>query len=188
MSSSTHPAAILQQTLQWVQEVVIGFQFCPFANKVILENKLKIVVHNAANERDCLEAVSETCRWLDQHPETETLLLVFPDTMQSFDAYWTMTQRAEKKMFKLGYEGIYQIASFHPGYCFAGSTEQDAANFTNRSPYPMLHFLREEEMEAALKGFPHPEQIPERNMLFCREKGYLFFRQLLIKILHSKAE
>jgi hypothetical protein len=73
---------------------------------------------------------------------------------------------------------VYQVASFHPLYRFAGSANDDAANYTNRSPYPMLHLLREESIELALERFPNPEQIPERNILFARSKGELYMKML----------
>ena len=71
----------------------------------------------------------------------------------------------------LDYEGTYQLASFHPDYQFDGCDADDATNFTNRSPYPMLHILREDEVTKALDSYPSPETIPERNKQVCRELG-----------------
>jgi uncharacterized protein len=79
---------------------------------------------------------------------------------------------------KQGYEGVYQVASFHPNYLFAGSHENDAANYTNRSVYPMLHLLREEAVEKALEHYKDPETIPERNIQFAREKGLAYMKKL----------
>jgi hypothetical protein len=78
-----------------------------------------------------------------------------------------------------GYEGIYQLASFHPQYCFAEADSQDAANYTNRSPYPMLHLIRERSIESALQHFPHPESIPERNIQLTRQLGLAKMQALL---------
>ncbi|MEI2747252.1 MAG: DUF1415 family protein [Ferruginibacter sp.] len=80
---------------------------------------------------------------------------------------------------KEGYEGIFQLASFHPDYRFAGSKADDAANYTNRSPYPILHLLKEESIEKALEKFPDPEKIPDKNIAFAREKGLEYMKNLL---------
>jgi hypothetical protein len=78
-----------------------------------------------------------------------------------------------------GYCGIYQLASFHPDYCFDGESRDDPANYTNRSPYPILHILRESSIEAVLKRYPQPESIPENNIAKARELGSSFLRALL---------
>ena len=83
-----------------------------------------------------------------------------------------------------GYEGIFQIASFHPEYCFEGEDSDDAANFTNRSPYPMLHILREESLEKVLNTYSEPELIPEQNITVAREKGHDFFKKKLASFKH----
>ncbi len=85
---------------------------------------------------------------------------------------------SEKILKQKGYEGIYQVASFHPLYLFEGSVENDPANYTNRSVYPMLHLLREESIDKALENYKDPESIPERNILFAREKGLAYMKTL----------
>ena len=89
-----------------------------------------------------------------------------------------MLREAEKLLKRKGYEGVYQLASFHPHYRFAAASAGDAANYTNRSPYPMLHLLKEESIEKALQHYPNPEQIPERNIQFAREKGPAYMKML----------
>ena len=108
---------------------------------------------------------------LDNDEEVGTSLLVFPHSMLDFDSYLQFLAAAEELLQVSGYEGIYQLASFHPEYRFAESDAEDPANYTNRSPYPTLHFLREEEMARALEGYANPEDIPERNKQKCRELG-----------------
>ena len=85
------------------------------------------------------------------------------------------------------YEGIYQLASFHPEYCFAGEDETDAANYTNRSPYPMLHLIREASLEKALQNYPDAELIPERNIALARSKGLAEMKHLLERCLQPSA-
>ena len=81
---------------------------------------------------------------------------------------------------KEGYEGVYQIASFHPQYLYAGSTEIDPSNYTNRSPYPMLHFLREESVSRAVDTHPNIDDVPEQNIAFTQEKGLRYMKELLV--------
>ncbi|MDH5711889.1 MAG: DUF1415 domain-containing protein, partial [Gammaproteobacteria bacterium] len=102
---------------------------------------------------------------------TETTLLVFAEGFKDFGDYLDLVELAQDLLADQGYEGIYQIASFHPDYCFADAELDDAANYTNRSPYPMLHLIREASMEKALAHYPEPEKIPERNVEYARELG-----------------
>jgi hypothetical protein len=85
---------------------------------------------------------------------------------------------AEKLLFDKGYEGVYQVASFHPLYQFEGAQLDDAANYTNRSAYPMLHLLREISIDKALENFKSPENIPDSNINFAREKGLVYMKLL----------
>jgi hypothetical protein len=94
---------------------------------------------------------------------------------------------AEDVLIDQDYEGVYQLASFHPDYCFADSKPDDAANYTNRSPYPMLHIIREASIEKALTKYPNPEQIPERNMQLTRKLG-LEKLQTLLATCHAQSQ
>ncbi|MBV1875114.1 MAG: DUF1415 domain-containing protein, partial [Cycloclasticus sp.] len=78
---------------------------------------------------------------------------------------------ADALLIDEGYEGIFQLATFHPDYCFDGQKQDDASNYTNRSPYPILHLIREASIETALKNVASPDKIPSRNIEFAREKG-----------------
>ncbi len=125
-----------------------------------------------------LEAVIAELRFLDRTEDIETTLLIFPNHFADFDDYLDLVELAERLSIAEGYEGVYQIASFHPQYCFAGADEDDPANYTNRSPYPMLHLLREDSIARAVDHYIDPEGIPERNIAFAQEKG-LKYMQLL---------
>ena len=126
----------------------------------------------------CLESsVTETTR-LDNEINIETSFLIFPNAFAKFDDYLDMISLAEKLLKQNGYEGIYQLASFHPLYVFANTTENDPANYTNRSVYPMLHFLREASIDKALEHYKDPENIPGRNIDFAREKGLTYMKML----------
>lgn len=100
--------------------------------------------------------------------------------MESFDDFLDAVEIGDELMLAQGYEGVYQLASFHPDYCFEGSDEEDAANYTNRSPYPMLHLIREASIEKALAHYPKdPDLIPETNVKLARKLGLQKMQTLL---------
>jgi len=168
---------VIGQTKKWITEVVAGCNFCPFVSKELKQNTIHYQVEMAVDLTRCLQSFLEECRRLDE-AKIETSLLIFPNGFKVFEDYLELAERAEKLLKKEGYEGIYQVASFHPLYIFAGAPPDDAANYTNRSVYPMLHLLREESIERALSKYPDPEQIPQRNILFAREKGIAYMKML----------
>ena len=108
----------------------------------------------------------------------ETTFIIFPDNFSDFETYLDLVELSEALAADQGYEGIYQIASFHPEYCFEGAEADDPANYTNRSIYPMLHLLREDSLSDALDNFPDAESIPERNIAFAQRKGLAFMQSL----------
>jgi len=173
------PETIIHQTKQWLQQVVIGCNFCPFALPVVKKDAVQYIVCDATETAAVLEQLLLEMKRLDELPEVETSLIILSEGFQRFDLYLKLVEWAEALIEQEGYEGVYQVASFHPLYCFAGADLNDPANYTNRSPYPMLHLLREESIEAALDSFPDPDSIPERNVQFAREKGLAYMHLLL---------
>lgn len=169
---------IIAQTNNWIQSVVIGLNFCPFAAKPFAQNKIHYIIHRSATLTSSIEIVKNELDYLTNHNEIETTFIIFPDAFVDFQAYLTLVKRTNSMLKKLKYDGRYQIASFHPEYCFKGSSHEDAANYTNRSIYPMLHLLREDSISKALILFKNPERIPERNIKFAREKGLLYMKLL----------
>ena len=127
----------------------------------------------------CLLNLMLECDQLDTDESIETTLLIYTDAFTGFDDYLDFLELAETLLTEQGYEGIYQLASFHPDYCFEGADQNDPANYTNRSPYPMLHLLRESSIEQAVNAYPHPENIPQRNIELTRELGLAKMRALL---------
>ena len=119
------------------------------------------------------------CMALDGDANRETSLLIFPKTLSDFEDYLDMLDIATALFKEQGYEGIYQLASFHPEYRFEGSEPGDPANYTNRSPYPMLHILREASVEQALKTYPDSEKIPQRNIEVMQNLGLKVMQKLL---------
>ena len=70
-----------------------------------------------------------------------------------------------------GLEGIVQEASFHPAYCFDGVSDSAVELATNRSPFPMLHLLREDSISEAIDTMPEPEALYARNIAFLQGLG-----------------
>ena len=162
---------IIAQTQCWVKTVIVEHNFCPFAKRELESESIRYCINHSTDLESALQAVIEECVYLDNNDATETTLLIFPEAFESFNDYLEVVELGQALLEDQGYEGIYQFASFHPDYCFADADQNDAANYTNRSPYPMLHLIREASMEQALKNYPKPEKIPERNVEYARELG-----------------
>lgn len=175
---------IIAQTKNWVKEVVIGCGFCPFANKVFIENTIRYIVVEGTALHGHPNVVLSELQFLEKEPEIETTLIIFSEAYQQFGSYLQFLKQAEKHSIRKGFEGIFQIASFHPEYVFGDANEYDAANYTNRSPYPMLHLIREESLSKAISFHPDPDRIPEKNIAFAREKGIDFMKELLRNAMH----
>ena len=169
---------IVEETQKWIGDVVVGCNFCPFAAKELNADTIHYRVEASQQASLLRQAVIDECRWLDERPATETSFIIFPNALPDFNDYLDFVDVAERLLVRLGYESIYQIASFHPHYCFADSSPQDAANYTNRSLYPMLHLLREASLERALDRYPDPENIPLRNLELARSKGLIYMQNL----------
>jgi len=185
--SHTHQNAI-QQTRLWVEQVVIGLNLCPFAAKPVKDNKVTYIAAGDASMEQHLQQLADSFKQLDSVTDIETSLLIFPESYPSFDDYLELLHLSNLLLDDLRYTGVYQIASFHPAYCFENSDEDDAANFTNRSPYPMLHIIRESSVEKAVASFEGIEQVPERNVSTLRELGYRKMEKTLQQILQTQDE
>lgn len=169
---------IIDQTKKWINDVVIGCNFCPFAANPMKHQRVHYQVEPGTTLSTCMDAVLNEMKRLDSDMNIETTFLIFPLSFRRFDEYLDMVAAAEKLLKQRGYEGVYQLASFHPLYLFANSSPDDAANYTNRSVYPMLHLLREESIDKALAHYHDPENIPIRNVDFARKKGLTYMKML----------
>lgn len=169
---------IIAQTIAWIKSVVIGSNFCPFAAKPMQQKSIRYVVVEEATKEKILECLAAELNYLDAHDDVETTLIIIPNHYADFASYLKLVSAAEKTSSRLGYEGVYQIASFHPEYIFAETAPDDPANYTNRSIYPMLHLLREDSITKALEHYSDPEGIPERNVNYARDKGLVYMQML----------
>ena len=172
---------IKTEVMQWLNSVVIGLNLCPFAGKPTAENRVRLQVSSALDEEGLLQELADEMALLDQTAPAalETSLLIVPGLLQDFFDYTQFLTWAGSMLKRNGWKGVYQLASFHPRYCFAGADEADVENLTNRAPYPIVHIIREASLSRALDYVADVEGIPERNKqrvqaLTEREKQQLF--------------
>lgn len=172
-------------TKTWLSDIIIGFNFCPFAKKEFVNDSIHYYVAPETSFDNALAMLIHQCEFMANNPSVETALIIFDSGFTEFEQYLDLLDFSNQLIADSGYEGTFQIASFHPEYCFEGEDPSDAANFTNRSPYPMLHILREESLEKVLSTYKEPELIPEQNIKLARDKGAQFFQQKL-KAIHAQ--
>jgi len=165
--------AVIAETRAWVDRVVIGLNLCPFAKAVQARNQIRYCVSDAAGPEALLDALREELRFLAgaDPARVETTLLIHPRALADFAHFNEFLGDADAALESLGYGGVFQVASFHPQYRFAGTRADDVTNATNRSPYPMLHLLREESVDRAVAAFPEAKEIYGRNMRTLRALG-----------------
>jgi len=161
----------INSTKNWLEQIIIELNLCPFAKREFLNNSIHFTVSSAVDATHLLEHLQTELERLDSSPEIQTTLLIHPKVLDDFLDYNDFLELADELIQQLGYEGIYQIASFHPDYQFSDTQAEDAENYTNRSPFPLLHILREEALEKRLSTYPNPEQIPERNIALMNTLG-----------------
>ena len=175
----TEHSELIAHTAHWVKDVIMKYNICPFARPEVENDTIRYSVIDDAKLTLVVDKLIHEYQHLDNHPQTETSLVILADGFNDFYRYLEAVALAEDLIFELGYEGTYQIASFHPEYQFEDEDYDSPTNYTNRSPYPTLHIIREASIERALKTYDHPESIPERNMTFAERKGTEFFKVLL---------
>lgn len=173
---------MISQTKDWLQNVIIDLNFCPFAKKEFANETIHFYVCEQRQIDKVLDTVIRQVEFLKNNDSIETALIILPEGFDDFEQYLDLLDFSNQLLVDSGYEGVFQIASFHPDYCFEGEDENDAANFTNRSPYPMLHLLREDSLEKVLAIYPEPENIPDNNIELARDKGADYFINILARI------
>jgi len=181
MESVLHPfadaataASVTVSTQRWLERAVIGLNLCPFAKAVHVKHQVRFAVTAAATREELLEELRHELQVLGAaKPEViATTLLIHPQAMADFTEFSFFLREIDAVIRDLELEGTMQVASFHPGYEFAGSASDDVANCTNRSPHPMLHLLRESDIDRAVAAFPDAATIYERNIETLRRLGH----------------
>lgn len=161
---------IIESTKQWLKDVVIGLNFCPFAKKEWVKSRIRFFVSLAETEENLLMDLASELEFIQSDASAEnessisTTLLIHPYVLTNFYDYNQFLSRADNLLQTLSLTGVYQIASFHPDYQFANTQPDAAENFTNRAPYPILHILSEESVAQAVDQYPNVDDIPQNNI------------------------
>lgn len=155
---------VAEQVRHWLETIVIGLNLCPFAKRELAKERIRFFVSEATTEEMLVGDLEAELERLEQDSSIETTLIIHPRVLVDFFEYQQFLVWAERMLKRLGLRGVYQIASFHPDYRFRNSLEHAPGNYTNRSPYPMLHLLREDSLANAIANYPDTDKIPERNI------------------------
>jgi hypothetical protein len=171
---------ILSATRLWLERAVIGLNLCPFAKSVFVKKQVRYALTAAATADELLAELEKELALLaaTDPAQLDTTLLIHPQVMTDFLDYHFFLAEADALLRNNGYDGVFQIASLHPQYEFAGSEPDDVANYTNRAPYPMLHLLRESSIDRAVAAFPDAADIFERNIETMEKLGHEGWRKL----------
>jgi hypothetical protein len=161
------------QTRRWLAEFVVGLNLCPFARPLLDSEQLRIAVIREAELAALQNTFLAELDLIQARPEADiaTSMLVFTGALADFDNYLNFLALAQELLEEVGLEGLVQLASFHPDYRFEGEADDSPSHYSNRSPYPTIHLIREDMVERVLVDFPDPEGIPGRNIATLQELG-----------------
>ncbi len=162
---------IVRCVQQWVETVVVDLNLCPFAKRELVKGRVCFAVCDAATEEALLSALQNELELLGNDSAIETTLLIHPQVLLEFFSYNQFLDYADQLLVAMKLDGIYQIASFHPDYQFQGAGPDDAENYSNRSPFPMLHLLREDSLEKVIAEYADVDDIPARNIALMNDMG-----------------
>ena len=176
---------VVAATKHWLAEIIIGLNFCPFAKKEFVNNTIHYHLSENEQVKTALHEFIEQCQYLQDHDELETTLIIYEQGFRRFERYLDLVDYANDLLVDSGFEGVFQLASMHPEYCFDGEDFDDASNYTNRSPYPLIHIIREASMAKVLSVYSQPDKIPENNITLAKQKGSTYFKDIL-KFIHDK--
>lgn len=164
----TNDIEIIRKTQRWISGFVIRYDICPFASRPFNDDKIKYVVAYGSMP-EVLESVQKEIGVLEKDNEIETTLIILKDGFNQFDDYLDLIDLSQALIVDLKVEGVFQLASFHPKYQFEGEDKDAVSNMTNRSPYPMLHLLREDSVYHARQHFQEIESISQKNIQVLTE-------------------
>lgn len=167
-------------TVRWLERAVIGLNLCPFAKAPHVKGQIHYAVSEAKGLEGLRDELIEALQALAaaSPEERETVLLIVPHLLRDFLDFNDFLDEADGVLQELDLEGEFQVASFHPDFQFAGTEADDITNFTNRSPYPTLHLIREASIDRAVEAFPEAETIYEANMATMEKLGHAGWKQL----------
>lgn len=171
--------AVIHSVRNWVERFVVDLNLCPFAKRELVKDRVRFVVSEATDQIVLLADLQLELQRLDSDASIETTLLIHPGVLTDFYDYNDFLDEADALLEHLDYDGKFQVASFHPNYQFGGTEPEDAENYTNRAPYPVLHLLREASLEQAIDSYPDTDQIPARNIALMNDMGAEKLKQML---------
>ncbi|MDQ5906549.1 MAG: uncharacterized protein QG590_1031 [Pseudomonadota bacterium] len=179
-ADSAASAEIVAATQVWLERVVIGLNLCPFAKAVHVKKQIRYAVTAAQTADELLAELAQELQLLSatDAKTLDTTLLIHPQAMGDFLDFHFFLAEADALIRNQGFDGVFQIASLHPRYEFAGSDAEDIENYTNRAPYPMLHLLREASIDRAVAAFPDAADIFEKNIETLNRIGHEGWRRL----------
>lgn len=157
-------AVYIQSVRQWFEKAVLGLNLCPFAFRPYRQGTIHFELSQARDDESCITDVYSNLLKMEKDDSIETMILIIPHHLAHFDDYNQFMALADLLLEQQGWEGIFQIASFHPDYCFDGSAPDDRENWTNRSPFPLLHLIRELSISRVIDSNADVEQVPHTNI------------------------
>ena len=171
---------VIAVTRQWLERAVIGLNLCPFAKSVHVKGQVRYVVSDARDEESLLLDLDRELHALQAAApeEVDTTLLIHPGVLDAFEDFTCFLGLVDVLLKTKRLRGVLQVASFHPDYAFVDTDHDDVTNYTNRSPFPILHLLREASIDRAVAAIPDAAAIYERNMQTLRELGHDGWREL----------
>lgn len=181
-------------TRLWVERFVMGQGMCPWAGTVLVGEKLRIRTLYGDSDDDqkivqlCENIIFEAKILYDNEDkslgETSTTLIVLPD-LKDFDKFLELVDIVDGLFEQEDIDEYLQVAHFHPQYIFADSTEpeNEIENYTNRSPFPLIHLLKVEEVSAAIESYGDTSLIWKNNKRVLRKMGLESIKALAAKIL-----
>jgi hypothetical protein len=172
---------LIADTTEWLTRAVIGLNLCPFAKAVHAKQQIRYVVSHATTPDALMQdLLRELDHLADVSPDvTDTTLLIHPQVLTDFLDFNDFLDAADAAVEELGLDGVLQVASFHPQFQFSDTEADDITNYTNRSPYPTLHLLREDSVTRAVEAFPEAETIYKKNIATLRKLGHAGWKQLM---------
>jgi hypothetical protein len=180
MTAMKTDAEIISDTRQWLEKAVIGLGLCPFAEGPYSNGLVRFHVSSQRSAAGLLQDLRTELLALHacEPTQLETTLLIHPWVLNDFIEYNEFLDVCDLTVAEMDLEGELQVASFHPRYQFAGTDPEDIGNYTNRSPYPMLHLLREASVERAVAAVGDTDEIYLRNIRTLRGLGHAGWQRL----------
>ena len=176
---------IIESIKHWLEAIVIGQQFCPFAQKPFIQETIAYHVNDSKDWAQIQKDFTEQLHHLNDNQDIETTLFILDWQALDFYDYLDGLMLLQQTLENEGFEGVFQIASFHPDYQFEGEKASSPSHFTNRAPLPIYHILREDSLTQILDNMPNAHTIPEDNIARAHELGTQYFTDIL-KQAHAK--